>query len=103
LDWPARSGWRGGCFRKSISSKDAEMLVVTRRENESTYLDLSALAPGIPPIRVVICEIKVGIDSERPSVRIGFQADPRIWIHRDNIKLKHSQHELYEPQETKGR
>ena len=79
------------------------MLVLTRRENESTYLDLSAIAPDIPPIRNVICEIKIDIESERPSVRIGFQADPRIWIHRDDIKLKHSQREPYEPQETKGR
>jgi sRNA-binding carbon storage regulator CsrA len=66
------------------------MLVLSRRENDVTYLHLDEIAPGTPPIRVVIVEFKLD-EGRAPAVRLGFDADPRISIQRDDIKLKHCQ------------
>ena len=53
------------------------MLVLARRKNESVILDLRQFGLGL--IRVSPAEIRL------QSVRIGFEADERIQIHREEV------------------
>lgn len=54
------------------------MLVLTRGQGDELILDISAIAPGAEPIRVML--VSVGVGGRR--ARIGIDADPRVAVMR---------------------
>lgn len=54
------------------------MLVLARKRNEGVTISV----PGAGPIHVMVTDIR------GDSVRLGFQADPSVAIHRDEVEVR---------------